>query len=344
MDLDLSDDESVLQDTFAEFFTKESPPKRVRDAEPLGFDKTLWDKLVELGVITLAVPETLGGGGGRMLDLAIVAQQAGRRLAPVPLAEAASAVSVLAAAGAADLVSDVVNGALPTLALHPACDGVYRLVPAGAVADIVVARHGTDLVALRRHDQPAGARVEPVPNFGSSPIADIRIDDLAQPPIVLASGQQAAALHAEGCAQWKLLMAATLDGLRAAALQMTVDYVKARKAFGVPLGTFQAIQHRLADVSAAGEGGRLLLYQAAWARDQALPTAADLASMAFLFLSEIAFKTCAEGMQFHGGYGYTLEYDIQLFFRRAKAWPLAVADPHRGLQHLAVRLCPEPQE
>lgn len=344
MNLDLSDDEKVLQDTFAEFFAKESPPQRVRSAEPLGFDEELWDKLVELGAITLAVPDELGGGGGRLLDLAIVAQEAGRRIAPVPLVEAAAAVGVLAAAGATDLVTEVVNGALPTLALHPAVGGVYRLVPAGAVADIVVARDGTDLIALCRKGRPARPYTDAVPNFGSSPIVDIGSDDATHTRVVLATGAQAQALHADGCALWKLLMAAVLDGLRAAALQMTVDYVKARKAFGVVLGSFQAIQHRLADVSAAGDGGRLLTYRAAWARDQGLADAADLASMAFLFLSEIAFKTCAEGMQFHGGYGYTLEYDIQLYFRRAKAWPLAVADPSRGLQRLADRLCPQPQE
>jgi len=91
-----------------------------------------------------------------------------------------------------------------------------------------------------------------------------------------------------------------------------------RKAFGVTIASFQAIQHRLADLIAAGEGARLLVYRAAWNRQNNMEGAANRAAMAFLFLSELAFKTCREALQFHGGYGYTLDFDIQLYLRRAR--------------------------
>jgi alkylation response protein AidB-like acyl-CoA dehydrogenase len=133
-------------------------------------------------------------------------------------------------------------------------------------------------------------------------------------------------------------MAAALEGIRGQALRIGVDYVKERTAFGVPIGTFQAIQHRLADLAVAGDGARLLVFESAWARDTGHPYVSELISMAFLFETELAFKTCRESLQFHGGYGYTLEYDIQLYFRRAKTWPLALGDPRREYQRLAQRL------
>ena len=91
----------------------------------------------------------------------------------------------------------------------------------------------------------------------------------------------------------------------------------------------------------AGDGAQLLVYEAAWARDTGQPEAAALASMAFLFNADTAFRTTRECLQFHGGYGFTLEYDIQLYFRRAKAWPLALGDPKREYQRLADLAYPE---
>jgi len=150
----------------------------------------------------------------------------------------------------------------------------------------------------------------------------------------------------DAVADWKLLTAAALGGLRATALELGVSYVKARQAFGVIIGSFQAVQHRLADLVVAGDGAQLLTYEAAWARDTAQPgtgqpDAAALASMAFLFNADCAFRTARECLQFHGGYGVTLEYDIQLYFRRAKAWPLALGDPRREYQRLADLAYPE---
>ncbi|MBO0728608.1 MAG: hypothetical protein J2P57_05075, partial [Acidimicrobiaceae bacterium] len=151
-------------------------------------------------------------------------------------------------------------------------------------------------------------------------------------------GVRAEALHRQARAEWQLFMAAALDGLRSAALDIGVEYVKSRWAFGVPIGWFQAIQHRLADVATAGEGAQLLLYESAWARDHNRAEADRLATMAFLYQSSVAHLTTRESLQFHGGYGYTLEYDIQLYFRRARAWPLALGDPSLAYRHLAVDL------
>jgi alkylation response protein AidB-like acyl-CoA dehydrogenase len=343
MDLSLGEDQLTLRAAFAEFFDKEATVERVRAAEPLGFDQDLWTKLAGTGAVAMGLPEDAGGGGASNLDLALVAEQYGRRIAPVPFVEAAAAGHVLAQAaaaghllaqtGAPDLIASVADGStLATIALWPARGGRQRLVPAGAVAEIMVALDGDRLIALRREPGPR-PHVAASPNFGSSPLADWSLDDGER--IELAAGLRAVQLYQDGVSLWQLLMAAALGGLRASALELGVSYVKARKAFGVIIGSFQAIQHRLADLAVAGDGAQLLMYEAAWARDTGQPGAAALASMAFLFAADCAFRTTRECLQFHGGYGFTLEYDIQLYFRRAKAWPLALGDSRREYQRLA---------
>jgi hypothetical protein len=257
------------------------------------------------------------------------------------LIEAAAATELLARVGATELLQEVLGGGLlPTVALRPAAGGVARLVPAGAVADVVVALDGDELVATRSSVGPGSPLAVP-PNLGSSPIADRRLDEGER--TVLATGAAARAAHDHAVAVWQALLSAALVGLASTALDMGVAYVKQRRAFGVLIGWFQAVQHRLADVATQVDGARLLAYEAAWAFDQGLATARALASMAFLYSSEASFTAARESLQFHGGYGYTLEYDIQLYFRRAKAWPLAYGDPRREYQRLAALLFEHPE-
>ncbi|MFC5754927.1 acyl-CoA dehydrogenase family protein [Actinomadura rugatobispora] len=337
MDLDFSDEQEALRVTLREFFEKESPPEVVRAAEPLGFDAALWRKAVEMGLGAIAVPEDRGGGGAGWVELAIAAECLGRSLAPVPLIEAAVANLVLASVpGGADLdplVSRAVGGeALATLALHPVTGDVARLVPAGAVADLVVVLRGDELLAVPVTGGPA----EPVPNLGAMPIADRRVDEAGA--VVLAKGPEATAVHDRAVHHWRMLTGAALVGIASRALELGIAYVLERRAFGVLIGGFQTIQHRLADSTTALEGARLLAYKAAWALDEGLPKAAELAAMSLLFASETAFKTASDSLHFHGGYGYTLEYDVQLYFRRAKAWPLLAGDPRAVYAQLPRRL------
>jgi alkylation response protein AidB-like acyl-CoA dehydrogenase len=336
MELALTEDQLALRDAVTDLLTKESPPERVRAAEPSGFDPELWALVAGMGLPSLAVPEADGGGGGSLVDLALVAEEFGRRVPAVPLVDAAAATDLLARVGATELLGEVLSGPLlPTLALRPAASGVARLVPAGAVADVVLALDGDALVAVRSSAGPHAALAVP-PNLGTSPLADRRLDEGTR--TVLATGAPALAAYDRARAVWQALLAAELVGLAAGALDMGVAYVKQRRAFGVLVGWFQAVQHRLADVAVQVDGARLLAYEAAWALDEGLPNAAALASMAYLYASEAAFHASRESLQFHGGYGYTLEYDIQLYFRRAKAWPLAWGDPRGEYQRLAALL------
>lgn len=331
MDLDLTDDQVVLRDTVADLFDKEASVAVVRAAEPLGFDPALWQQVGAMGLAAIAVPEAAGGGGAGMVELALVAELLGRTLAPVPLVEAAVTTGLLAELGGGDLqplVAQVVAGELlATLALHPAGD-VARLVPAGAVADVVVARRGDELVVVRR-DEPAA---EAPPNLGSAPLATCPVP--ADAP-VLGRGPLAVDAHRRARARWRALTACALAGLGRRALEIGVAYACDRHAFGVPVGSFQAVQHHLADDATALQGAELLARKAAWAQDAEHPAAAELATMGLLFAAEAAFRAASDSLHVHGGYGFTLEYDVQLYFRRAKAWALADGDPRVAYAALA---------
>jgi alkylation response protein AidB-like acyl-CoA dehydrogenase len=342
MDLDFTEDQVALREMVEDFVEKESSVEAVRAAEPLGFSLNVWRKVVDMGLVTITVPEEQGGGGAGFLDLAIAIEHFGRTLTPVPLIEAAVATHTLAslAAGAGDaaaaLLHDAVAGeALVTLAVRPAVDGVAAIVPGGAVADAVIALDGDDLVVVRQTTITPTTPAEAIPNLGALPIAD---RDLAEGErIVLASGAAAHEAHHRAVGQWEALTGMALVGAGQQALELGLEYVMERKAFGVLIGTFQTIQHRFADDVTALDGARMLAYEAAWAYDVGQADAAELATMAFLFAGESAFKTAAESLQFHGGYGYTLEYDIQLYFRRAKAWVLVGGDPKARYAELGQR-------
>jgi alkylation response protein AidB-like acyl-CoA dehydrogenase len=343
MDLDFTEDQVALREMVEDFVEKESSVEVVRAAEPLGFSPAVWRKVVDMGLATITVPEEQGGGGAGFLDLAIAVEHFGRALTPVPLVEAAVANHALATHGAGAgaaataLLADAVAGeALVTIAVRPAVDGVATIVPAGAVADAVVALDGDELVAVRQAAISPSSPADAIPNLGALPIADRPLREGER--IVLAKGDEAVAAHRRAVQQWEALTANALVGAGRRALEIGLDYVMERRAFGVLIGTFQTIQHRFADDVTALDGAGLLAYEAAWAHDVGQANAGELATMAFLYAGETAFKTAAESLQFHGGYGYTLEYDIQLYFRRAKAWVLVAGDPKARYAELAHRV------
>jgi alkylation response protein AidB-like acyl-CoA dehydrogenase len=155
--------------------------------------------------------------------------------------------------------------------------------------------------------------------------------------------------------EWKTLTAAALVGLGVAALDLAVSYVMSRRQFGVPIGSFQAVQHGLAGLPALLDGGRLLAHKAAWAGDRPgvrgvcdpddneVTDFGALASMAFVFASDAAAQATERSLHYHGGYGFAEEYDIQLYYRRARGWALIYRDPSRECVELAGRLWPTAQ-
>jgi alkylation response protein AidB-like acyl-CoA dehydrogenase len=328
VDLRPSDDAAATSAAFRRLFAAESPVSKVRAAEPLGFDPSLWNHLLATGLPTMGVAEDLGGEGADMCTLAGVAEAAGGALAPSPIVESIVATRLATKFGVA--VGDI-RSCCTTIALCPSVDGQASLVPAGAVADQVVGMDDGSLVLAGADD---GAEL--AVNLGSLPLADRW---LREPGTrwrrELAKGAPAAEAFTLARSEWRLLTSAALVGLAAQALSIGLNYVKGRRQFGVPIGSFQAVSQRLADDATAVEGARLLTYEAAWSHDLQQPDASALSRMAFIFAAETAQRTTADVLHFHGGYGFTLEYDIQLYFRRAKAWPLVLADMTSELEGLA---------
>jgi hypothetical protein len=268
----------------------------VRACEPGGFDKGLWERLDGLGAVSMAVD------GASLLDLALIAEQQGRYLAPVPLIETQVAARLLGHAPAR----------LTTIALHRPQAGVARMVPAGAIAADMVFFDGTVLRGVAIEDADA------IDNMGSMPVADVTV---GAGGVVLAEGHEAAARFAMALDEWRVLTANAVVGIAARALEIGVDYAKHREAFGAPIGSFQGVAHRLADAATAVDGARLLATEAAWAAEAERGRFAELAAMALAFSADAAKLATYWALHFHGGYGFMLEYDCQMFYRRARAWP-----------------------
>jgi alkylation response protein AidB-like acyl-CoA dehydrogenase len=313
MDLKLATEVTDLVSALDAVLAKESNAARVRAAEPLGFDAALWRALNDLGIPALALETDVATEE----MLAALAETAGKHLASAPVIETLVTARLLARCpgeAAATVAGIVADGAIATLALRELTNGQARLVPAGAVAGVVVAFDGADLIAVVE-----AAAMVAVANVGNLPLADR--DLRSGERFVLASGADARALYEDAQRQWQLLTAAALVGLSESALNIGVDYVKGRVIFDRPVATFQTVAHRLADHVTDLDGARLLVQEAAWAGDIGSERARALATMAFCFIGEKATAIVGDALHYHGGYGFTLEYDIQLYYRRARAYP-----------------------
>ncbi|KHO21230.1 acyl-CoA dehydrogenase family protein [Mycolicibacterium setense] len=329
MDLTLSEEQRQLADSFAALYVRESSSDRVRDAEPLGFDPDLWAALSATGVVEMAVPEGHGGWGASVLDLALLAEQHGRATGSAPLVETQVAAWLLARCGAAgaDLLAAAMSGdRLITFAPRRVTRQELALVPAGAVADVVIALIGDRLVA-----SPIRTRTI-VENLGTLPLADVEIDAEA---VLLAEGDVAAAAYSAALDRWLALTAAALAGIGARAIEVGVQYAKERHAFGTPIGTFQAVAHPLADGATAVDGARLLALKAACAFGDEPDRATELSAMAFAFAAESARAATRTSLHVHGGYGFGMEADVQLYYRRARGWTMVYGDPMTALDRVA---------
>jgi alkylation response protein AidB-like acyl-CoA dehydrogenase len=295
VNLEPSPSQAAQRDALVELLDSKCTTARVRAGEPLGFDAGLWDEV--RAIVNLDAP---------LVDLALAGEALGAHLAPVPFAEAVAARRAVPG----------LTGAVATFAVAG-----ERLVPAGAVADHVVGRRATDGVLVLVNEQPP---LRAPRNLPCLPLADRALTRLGH---VVAVGAEAE--HRAGAARgaWMVCSAAGLVGLAQRALDLTIAYVKQRAQFGVPIGSFQTVQHRLADCATDIDGARLLAWRAAWSADVDSPDANVWALLSFLFATDVARATTGAAMQFHGGYGFTLDHDVQLFYRRAKGWPLVAGDP-----------------
>ncbi len=330
VDLSLTDEQRSLVRAFAALYAREATPERVRAAEPSGFDPRLWQVLGETGAVEMAVAESAGGWGASVLELALTAEQFGRAVASAPVIEAQVAASTLAASGPGGQtwLRDALSGdRLVTFAPRATLGPHLDLVPAGAVADAVMALVDDRLVLA-----PIGGGRRPVQNLAAMPLADVTVGDDA---LVLCEGPRARDTFAGALDLWLILTAAALTGIAARAVEMGAEYARQRHAFGAPIGSFQAVAHPLADCATATDGARLLAYRAACAFVDEPDRRTELAAMAFAFASEAARDATHRSLHVHGGYGFGMEADIQLYYRRARGWALVYGEPSAALDRVA---------
>ncbi len=352
MDLDFSAEQDMLREMVRGLCASASSLDTVRELEDdaVGYSTDLWRQLGELDLIGLLLPEEYGGSGMSALEGCVLYEEFGRALVSSPhFVSAVMGGGVLVRSGSDEqrrsLLPGIVNGSeiLTTAWLEAEGGFGARSVRTTATADgdgfrldgekwhVPFASSATRLVVLARTG-PGDAAVD---LFLVDPTAT---GVTLRQQFALASDNQYAVtldgVHVSeadrigpagsGWETWDatllegaIFLAAQAIGGARAALEITNQYAKDREQFDKPLGAFQAIAHYLADASTAVEGGEILVHEAAWAHANGQPIA-QLAPMAKLFAGRTYRDVTAMGEQIFGGVGFTLEYDIQLYFRRAK--------------------------
>jgi alkylation response protein AidB-like acyl-CoA dehydrogenase len=376
VDFAFSEEQEMLRRSAREFLAKECSPKVVRrlmESEN-GYDATLWKKIAELGWTALGIPEQYGGVG-TFLDLVVVLEEAGRALLPGPFFSTMGlAVPVLLEAGTEaqkkEVLGAIAEGSVrATLAFTEPTgrwdadsvalkatqsgggwrlDGVKSFVPDAHTADYmaVVARSRGEgeggLTLFLVKGRPKGMTVQPLETLDMTRRwCEVRFDsvelgsdavmgapDKAWPPLKRALEWATAALCAE-----------MVGGVQKV-LETSTEYAKTRHQFGKPIGIYQAVSHKIADMLVLSESGRSATYYAAWAVEADAPDRSLAASMAKAYVSDAYRKVAGDGIQVHGGIGFTWEHDMHLYFKRAKSSEVTLGDAayHRELVAQALDL------
>ncbi|HEU4362987.1 MAG TPA: acyl-CoA dehydrogenase family protein [Mycobacterium sp.] len=308
----MSDERDLLRQTVAALVARHADPETVRAAmeSPRGYDDSLWRLLCEqVGAAALVVPDEFGGAGGELADSAVVLEELGRALVPTPLLGTTLAELALLAAPEPDgeTLGRLAEGtALGAVVFDP--DFVLN----GDIADIVI---GADGGRLRRWT-----------GFTASPVDTM---DPTRRLGRLTPGETAPLATDPGIADIAaILLAVEQIGAATRCLELTVEYTKSRVQFGRPIGSFQALKHRMADLYVIVSSARAVVNDAV---ADPSPTAAALARV----VASEAFSTvAAEAIQLHGGIAITWESDIQLYFKRAHGSSHLLGPPADHLRRL----------
>ena len=377
MDFAFSEEQEMLRSSARDFLAKECPSSYVRrmmDAED-AWDEGMWRKLAELGWTALGIPEAYGGVG-TFLDLVVVLEEAGRALLPGPFFSTMGlAVPALLEAGTKEqkerALTRIASGdARATLAFsEPAgrwdaegvqllgaerrgdgwrLDGVKLFVPDAARAEylVVAARTrpaGDEGISLFLVEgRPAGLSISPLKTMDMTRRwYEVRFEGVELPGEALMGNADGGWPPLRRALEWaETALCAEMIGGAQHVLDASVDYAKTRHQFGRPIGVYQAVSHKLADMLLETESARSATYYAAWAVDADAPDRSLAASMAKAYVSDTYRKATGDGIQVHGGIGFTWEHDMHLYFKRAKASEVTLGDAtyHRELVAQALDL------
>jgi alkylation response protein AidB-like acyl-CoA dehydrogenase len=364
VDMDFTPEQDLLRDSVRRTCARHGGLDMVRKLEndAVGYSPAFWSALAELGLLGLSLPEEYDGSGMTSVDAAIVYEELGRSLAPSP-----HFVSCVLAAGVLQRAGDLTQKQswLPRIAAGEAVlsvawlepgggfgpegvqvtatpadggyvlDGVKQHVPFARAADalLVLARSPEGVVLVLVDAGTPGLSLEQQLTVASDTQFRVTFDGVTVPGdgVLRETGDAWACWHAT-MLDGAILLAAQAVGAARAALELTVDYAQKREQFDRPLGAFQAIAHYLADATAAVDGTQTLVWEAAWARAEGRPVD-RLAPMAKLYAGKTFREATAMAQQVFGGNGFTLDFDVQLYFRRAKSWQLNYWDD-RHLEEL----------
>ncbi|MBV9322179.1 MAG: acyl-CoA/acyl-ACP dehydrogenase [Chloroflexi bacterium] len=368
MDFDFTQEQVMLRDLTREFMTRESTPRAVRSfmEDERGFSDATWQQLAEMGLQGLTIDAGYGGQGLGMVELALVLDEMGRAAYPAPFfATVVLGAGAIAASGQANQMArylpDIAAGRTrATLALIEnalswtpsmvdlraerrgdgyVLSGVKRFVPFAHVADLIV------VVARTSSTGADGTTVFVVPGdaAGLSQKPNVEMDRTNRTSTltfdnvtvgedaVLGEVDHGWAIIGPVLERAALAAAAEMLGASRRCMEMSVEYAKVRQQFGQPIGMFQAIKHACSEMLLEVENSHGATYYAAWAMDAGSPDASLAASAAKAYVGDASRKVCGSSIQVHGGIGFTWEYDLHLYFKRAKHFePLyGDADYHR---------------
>ncbi len=370
MDFALSEEQEMLRKSARDFLTKECPKTLVRQMETdeKGYSPAMWKGMADLGWMGLVFPEEYGGSGMTFLDLSILIEELGRALVPSPFLPTVVYCGVpILAAGTEEQKKQFLPGIakgdiIMTLALtEPSAtwDAGGITVKATAEGDdfvisgtklfvhdahianyfLVVARtkegkRKEDGITLFLVDAKSpGIKLNTLKTIASDKQFEVVFNKVKVPKKnILGKLDHGWSIIQDLMPRATLAQCAYMVGGAQQVLEMTVNYAKERVQFGRPIGSFQAIQHKCANMATDVDGSRFITYQAAWKLSEGMDCGLEV-SMAKAWVSEAYRRTCAEGHQIHGGIGFIKDHDMQLYYRRAKASELAFgdADYHREL-------------
>ena len=365
MNFALTADQQLLKNSARTFLETHCAPALVRSLadDPRGESDTLWKEMTQLGWLGLALPEAYGGSGLGVVETAVLLEELGRVAYPGPYVPTILAASVIAEAGTAAqkqqwLAAVAMGSARATLAFLDAdvdwnlesvttraeragtgwrISGIKRFVPWAHVADVLLipARTPDGLGLFLVPASAPGMSLTPVTGIDASTRwVNVKLDGVSvSGDAVLGTPDGARPLLEAALRRGAVGAAAEMLGAARRCLDMTVEYAKVREQFGQPIGSFQAIRHKCAEMLLEVENAHAATYYAAWALDAGAEDAAVAASVAKSYVGDAARKVCGESIQVHGGIGFTWEYDLHLYFKHAKALETMYgdADHHREL-------------
>lgn len=373
MDFDFSKEQVILKESARRFLEKECPKQLVRALtdDEKGYSPDLWGKMADLGWLGVTFPNVYGGTGGNFIDLVLLQEELGRTLMPSPfvptvvlgggtildagseeqkqyflprIATGEIIVSLALLEPGGGLNSSSINVRATQAGEDFIIEGTKLFVPYAHVADYILCATRTD----GHKDQEGGITLF---------LVDAHADGIHKKVLKTITGEklcevtfQSVTVHKSSIVGefnrgWSIMEKALTEAALAECgwmvggarwiLDTAVAYAKERIQFGVPIGSFQAIQHKCSNILVDVDGATFITYYAAWLVSEDDQNKAIAASEAKCWCSDMYNRTASEGIQILGGIGFTLEHDMQLYFRRAKASEIAFGDSHYHREKLA---------